>query len=68
MPQCRTTCCNAPYGVGGERSTHWYLCTACGQPTHELDYEPPSLADLAMHSMGCDLSQVRRALEALPND
>lgn len=25
-------------------------------------------ADLAMHGMGCDLSQIRRALEALPND
>ena len=25
-------------------------------------------ADLAMHGKGCDLSQIRRALEALPND
>ena len=25
-------------------------------------------ADLAMHGRGCDLSQIRRALEALPND
>jgi hypothetical protein len=25
-------------------------------------------ADLAMHGMGCDLSQIRRALEALPDD
>ena len=24
--------------------------------------------DLAMHGRGCDLSQIRRALEALPND
>jgi hypothetical protein len=42
--------------------------------------EPPSVkeqallqldtlsADLAMHGRGCDLSQIRRALEALPND
>jgi CxxC motif-containing protein (DUF1111 family) len=42
--------------------------------------QPPSLkeqallqldtlnADLAMHGMGCDLSQIRRALEALPDD
>jgi hypothetical protein len=42
--------------------------------------EPPSLkeqallqldtlnADLAMHGRGCDLSQIRRALESLPND
>jgi hypothetical protein len=34
MTQYRTTCCNAPFGVGGEGMTHWYLCTACGQPTH----------------------------------
>ena len=44
------------------------------------DPKPPSLkeqallqldtlnADLAMHGRGCDLSQIRRALEALPND
>ena len=25
-------------------------------------------ADLAMHGRGCDLSQIRRALEALPDD
>jgi hypothetical protein len=25
-------------------------------------------ADLAMHGRGCDLSQIRRALEELPND
>jgi hypothetical protein len=25
-------------------------------------------ADLAMHGRGCDLSQIRRALEQLPND
>lgn len=25
-------------------------------------------ADLGMHGMGCDLSQIRRALESLPND
>jgi len=25
-------------------------------------------ADLAMHGRGCDLSQIRRALETLPND
>jgi len=25
-------------------------------------------ADLAMHGRGCDLSQIRQALEALPND
>ena len=25
-------------------------------------------ADLTMHGMGCDLFQIRRALEALPND
>jgi hypothetical protein len=25
-------------------------------------------ADLTMHGRGCDLSQIRRALEALPND
>ena len=39
MTQYLTTCCSAPYGVGGERSTHWYLCTACGQPTHQIPEE-----------------------------
>lgn len=48
MTKHLTTCCNAPYGVGGERSTHWYLCSACGKPTDmqpvwEMpdDEEPP---------------------------
>jgi hypothetical protein len=45
MPEYRTGCCNAPFGVSGEGLTHWYLCTACGQPTHELDYEPLSEAE-----------------------
>lgn len=46
-PERLTTCCNAPFGVGGERSTHWYLCAACGQPTHELEYEEPTEAEMA---------------------
>ncbi len=52
-------------------------------PDHLRDFrrpKPPNLkeqallqldtlnADLAMHGRGCDLSQIRRALEALPDD
>jgi hypothetical protein len=52
---------------------------ACGLQLNRRP-EPPSLkeqallqldtlnADLAMHGRVCDLSQIRRALEALPND
>lgn len=40
MTDYRTRCCNAPFGVGGEGTTHWYLCTACGQPTHPLEDDP----------------------------
>jgi len=34
MAEFLTRCCNAPYGVGGKGTTHWYLCTRCGKPTH----------------------------------
>ncbi len=47
MPEYRTTCCDAPFGVGGEGVTHWYLCTACGQPTHVPGDEEPIEAALA---------------------
>lgn len=40
MTDYRTHCCNAPFGVGGKGTTHWYLCTACGQPTHDLEGDP----------------------------
>jgi len=26
--------------------THWYLCTACGQPTHVPGYQEPSEAEM----------------------
>lgn len=25
-------CCKAPVVVGGERTTHYYICTKCGNP------------------------------------
>jgi len=34
MSEYLTHCCKAPYGVGGKGTTHWYLCTQCGKPTH----------------------------------
>ena len=37
MPEFLTSCCNAPFGVGGTGFSSWYLCTACGQPTHDQD-------------------------------
>jgi hypothetical protein len=46
MPEYRTTCCNAPFGVGGEGMTHWYLCTTCGQPTHVPGEQEPSEAEM----------------------
>jgi hypothetical protein len=46
MPEYRTSCCNAPFGVGGEGMTHWYLCTACGQPTHVPGDQEPSEAEM----------------------
>ena len=27
----RSKCCAAPVKVGGERSTHWYICEKCGK-------------------------------------
>jgi hypothetical protein len=44
--QFLSSCCNAPFGVGGEGMTHWYLCTACGQPTHVPGDEEPSEAEM----------------------
>jgi hypothetical protein len=44
--QFLSSCCGAPFGVGGEGMTHWYLCTACGQPTHVPGYEEPSEAEM----------------------
>jgi hypothetical protein len=26
--------------------THWYLCTACGQPKHVPGYQEPSEAEM----------------------
>ena len=34
MTEFLTSCCNAKFGVGGRGTTHWYLCTCCGKPTH----------------------------------
>jgi hypothetical protein len=45
--QFLSSCCNAPFGVGGEGMTHWYLCTACGQPTHVPGDEEPSEVEMA---------------------
>jgi hypothetical protein len=39
MAEFLTRCCNAPYGVGGKGTTHWYLCTSCEQPTHIPGFE-----------------------------
>jgi hypothetical protein len=44
--QFLSSCCRAPFGVGGEGMTHWYLCTACGQPTHVPGHEEPSEAEM----------------------
>lgn len=27
-----STCCGALVRVAGERTTHWYVCSCCGQP------------------------------------
>jgi hypothetical protein len=42
MSEFLTKCCSAPYGVGGKGTTHWYLCTNCGNPTHPIGDEEPS--------------------------
>ena len=46
MPEYLTSCCQAPFGVGGKGMTHWYLCTACGQPTHVPGDEEPSEVEM----------------------
>ena len=67
-----------------EACEEWVEANFGQLPAHNLHQfrrpKPPSLkeqallqldtlnADLAMHGRGCDLSQIRRALEALPND
>jgi hypothetical protein len=28
----KSDCCNAKVKVGGEHSTHFYICTKCGNP------------------------------------
>lgn len=30
MNKPRSNCCNAPMTVGGEGTTHWYICQTCG--------------------------------------
>jgi hypothetical protein len=37
MSDYSTPCCKAEYGIGGEGSTHWYLCTACGKPVAVIE-------------------------------
>jgi hypothetical protein len=44
--QFLSSCCDASFGVGGEGMTHWYLCTACGQPTHVPGDQEPSEAEM----------------------
>jgi hypothetical protein len=62
MTHYRTSCCNAPYGVGGEGMTHWYLCTACGQPTHVPGDQEPSEAEMdALWPVSAILALERKA-------
>jgi hypothetical protein len=63
-----------------EWTTVWISAPEASQLRAARRPKPPSLkeqallqldtlnADLAMHGRGCDLFQIRRALEALPND
>jgi DNA-directed RNA polymerase subunit RPC12/RpoP len=37
MSEYSTPCCKAEYGIGGEGSTHWYLCTTCGKPVAVIE-------------------------------
>jgi len=63
--QFLSSCCNAPFGVGGEGMTHWYLCTACGQPTHVPGNEEPSEAEMeALMMLNVD-NPVEASLDAV---
>jgi hypothetical protein len=63
--QFLSSCCNAPFGVGGEGMTHWYLCTACGQPTHVPGDEEPSEAEMeALMMLNVD-NPVEASLDAV---
>lgn len=81
MTDYRTRCCNAPFGVGGKGTTHWYLCTACGQPTHDLKDDPMTEAEsdalllLSEHGVGIgdsdvpsNTSLIERVAVAIHND
>lgn len=42
MTDVVSTCCSAPVTVGGQGTTHWWICTACAMPCdvierHSLD-------------------------------
>jgi hypothetical protein len=39
-------CCGAPLRVGGERQTHWWICTCCAAPCDAVpaEVEEPSEA------------------------
>jgi len=32
----RSNCCGAPLSVGGKGTTHYWICSCCGQPCDEL--------------------------------
>jgi hypothetical protein len=57
MKEYLTNCCNARYGVGGEGTTHWYMCTNCGKPTHI-----PGTVELTDEEMNALLLQSEHAI------
>jgi hypothetical protein len=55
MMDFSSICCNALVRVGGERSTHWWVCTCCGQPTDvtsNVDLESQRLRLLSNNKEG----------------
>jgi len=47
MTEACSDCCSAPLKVAGERTTHWWVCTACTGPCNAVpvEIEPTSQED-----------------------
>jgi hypothetical protein len=41
-------CCGAPVNVGGERTTHYYVCSRCHQPCEAIQTDVPIIRMLAL--------------------
>lgn len=66
MSEQVSKCCGAPMRVGGERSTHWYICTACDKSTDGV--EPRVECDCHGSDPNCKACRGRGYRPATPKE